>query len=75
MAGHDGLKRWIEAERVRSRLRTLGFAVAYARARYAGCQEEFEIVPGKGRVTSAAAKADVLHLLEDLRRRWARRQT
>ena len=74
MAKPDGLKRWIEAERTRSRLRTLGFAVIYSRARYLGMPEEMLVAVPPSRATPPAAKAAVAQFIEELQTRWARRE-
>jgi hypothetical protein len=73
MAKPDGLKRWVEAERTRSRLRTLGFAAVYSRARYLGMPEEMLVAVPPSRATLPAAKAVVEQLVEELQAKWARR--
>lgn len=73
MAKPDGLKRWVEAERTRSRLRTIGFAAVYSRARYLGMPEEMLVTVPPSRATLPAAKAAVEQLVEELQAKWARR--
>jgi hypothetical protein len=74
MAARDaGLKRWIEAERVRSKLRTLGFAVIYARARYLGREGEFMVVLSPSQEAPASTRLEVKEFLAGLQARWSRR--
>lgn len=73
MPKRDGLKRWIEAERVRSKLRTLGFAAIYARARSLGMLEENLVAVPPSRETSQATKLEVQQLIDGLQAKWARR--
>jgi hypothetical protein len=72
MAKREGLKRWIESERVRSKLRTLGFAAIYARARYLGLPEENLVAVPPSRETSKATKREVQQFIDKLQAQWAR---
>jgi hypothetical protein len=73
MPKRDGLKRWIEAERVRSRLRTIGFAAIYARGRYLGREGEFMVVLPPSQEASESTKRAVRQLIDGLQAKWARR--
>jgi hypothetical protein len=72
-ARREGLKRWIEAERVRSKLRTLGFAAIYARARYLGLEGEFMVVLSPSQEAPASTRIEVEEFLAGLQARWSRR--
>jgi hypothetical protein len=73
MAKREGLKHWIQAERVRSKLSTLGFAVIYARARCLGLAEENLVAVPPSREASLSAKLAVQQQLDELQASWARR--
>ncbi len=73
MPKRDGLKRWIEAERVRSKLRTIGFAAIYARARFLGLPEENLVAVPPSRETARSTKLEVQQLIDGLQAKWARR--
>jgi hypothetical protein len=73
MAKRDGLKRWIEAERTRSRLQTLGFAAIYARARYLGMPGEMLVEVSPSRQAPRSTQAGVEQFLQQLQSKWAKK--
>ena len=73
MPKRDGLKRWIEAERVRSKLRTIGFTAIYARARFLGLAEENLVAVPPSRETARSTKLEVQQLIDGLQAKLARR--
>jgi hypothetical protein len=71
-ARRDDLKRWIQSERTRSRLRTIGFAAIYSRARYLGVPEENLVAVPPGREVPQETRLAVENLLRNLAAGWLR---